>query len=217
MNLANILLTHPVPTPMWITQPFNAVNDRYQNGRHSGIDYGVVTGTQIVAAAIGKTIFAGWNNDGYGNMVEIDHGGYKTLYAHLDQVAVAVGQTVAAGELIGYSGSTGNSTGPHLHFELITPENATPDWPKGQRDPSPFFVALPSSDPETSGGSEIAAGSDCKVTATDGLSLRAGKDRDTTRLAIVMYDTSVTTDEVDGEWAKVTLTGYLNTQYLQVK
>lgn len=215
MNLADIRLILPVPLPIWITQPFNAFNDRYANGRHSGIDYGVATGTKIVAAAAGKTIFAGWNKDGYGNLVTIDHGGYQTLYAHLDQVAVAVGQTVAAGDLIGYSGSTGNSTGPHLHFELITPENASSDWPKGQRDPSPFFVALPSSDPETPSEKAITPGSIYKVTATAGLSLREGKGTDTTRLALVMYDIPVTADDIDGEWVKVTLTGYLNSQYLQ--
>jgi murein DD-endopeptidase MepM/ murein hydrolase activator NlpD len=64
-------------------------------------------------------VFAGWATGGYGNMVMIDHGnGYQTLYAHLSQVSTQCGRSVAQGALIGYSGSTGNSTGPHLHFEV---------------------------------------------------------------------------------------------------
>ncbi len=64
-------------------------------------------------------IRAGWNDQGYGNLVIIDHNiDYLTLYAHLDQIDVAEGDIVAQGQVIGTVGSTGNSTGPHLHFEI---------------------------------------------------------------------------------------------------
>jgi murein DD-endopeptidase MepM/ murein hydrolase activator NlpD len=86
---------------------------------HLGIDVAAGEGAQIYAADSGVVVFAGGAWGGYGNMVMIDHGnGYQTLYAHLSQVSVACGQSVSQGAIIGYSGSTGNSTGPHLHFEV---------------------------------------------------------------------------------------------------
>ncbi len=85
---------------------------------HEGIDIGAALGTPIAAAGAGTVIFAGWNG-GYGNMVEIDHGnGLTSLYAHMDSIMTSLGQTVSAGQIIGTVGSTGNSTGPHLHFGL---------------------------------------------------------------------------------------------------
>jgi len=73
----------------------------------------------VLAADSGKVIFAGWDSSGYGNMVLIDHGnGYKTRYGHMSQIFVISGQNVARGAQIGKMGSTGHSTGPHLHFEI---------------------------------------------------------------------------------------------------
>lgn len=87
---------------------------------HKAIDIANETGTPILAADSGKVIVAGWpDNVGYGNRVVIDHGnGFVTLYAHMSRIAVTEGQTVARGSVIGYMGSTGRSTGPHLHFEI---------------------------------------------------------------------------------------------------
>lgn len=85
---------------------------------HSGIDIGVDYGTPIHAADSGTVIYAGWI-DGYGNTVIIDHGnGITTLYGHNTSVAVGDGQSVSKGTVIAYAGSTGNSTGPHCHFEV---------------------------------------------------------------------------------------------------
>jgi murein DD-endopeptidase MepM/ murein hydrolase activator NlpD len=87
--------------------------------RHAGIDFPVPYGTRVGAAGVGTTIFAGWNNGGYGNLVVIQHRlGYTTWYAHLSQVTSWVGENVSGGTRIGYVGSTGYSTGPHLHFEV---------------------------------------------------------------------------------------------------
>ncbi len=85
---------------------------------HNGVDIAVVTGTPIKAAADGKVIFSG-TNGGYGIMVIIDHGkGVETRYAHHSRNVAKVGQTVKRGDVIAYSGNTGVSTGPHLHFEI---------------------------------------------------------------------------------------------------
>lgn len=84
---------------------------------HNGIDIGAAYGTAVLAADGGTVTLAGWNG-GYGNCVIIDHGnGNKTLYAHMSQLNVSAGQTVTQGQTIGLIGSTGDSTGPHLHFE----------------------------------------------------------------------------------------------------
>ena len=83
---------------------------------HQGIDIAASSGTPIRASASGTVIYAGWMN-GYGNVVLIDHGGLTTVYAHQSRLGSGEGQRVGQGEVIGYVGSTGRSTGPHLHFE----------------------------------------------------------------------------------------------------
>lgn len=86
---------------------------------HLAIDIAAGTGASIYAADSGVIVFAGSATGGYGNMVMIDHGnGYQTLYAHLSQVVAHCGSSVLQGQVIGYAGSTGHSTGPHLHFEV---------------------------------------------------------------------------------------------------
>lgn len=85
---------------------------------HAGVDIAVPTGTPVRAAADGVVKFAG-NNGGYGLLVTIDHGeNVETRYAHNSRIVVKKGQRVKAGQVIAYSGNTGNSTGPHLHFEI---------------------------------------------------------------------------------------------------
>ena len=85
---------------------------------HNGVDYGAPTGTPIWASKTGTVIFAGWKG-GYGNTVVIHHaGGVSTLYAHMSKLMVEDGSYVTQGEVIGLVGSTGWSTGPHLHFEV---------------------------------------------------------------------------------------------------
>ncbi len=96
---------------------------------HEGIDIAVGEGTPVRAAAAGTVIYAGWMS-GYGNLVVVDHGnGLSTAYAHNSSLATAVGQAVAAGEIVSYSGNTGNSTGPHVHFEVRV--NGSPVDPLG--------------------------------------------------------------------------------------
>ncbi len=86
---------------------------------HFGIDIAGKTGNLIIAADHGVVVYAGWNDYGYGEMIVVDHGaGWQTLYAHLSQVNVICGQEVYQGDIIGLMGSTGKSSGPHLHFEM---------------------------------------------------------------------------------------------------
>lgn len=86
---------------------------------HPGIDIANDVGTPIVATADGRVTAAGWNSGGYGNMVDIDHGnGIMTRYGHAAQVVVRIGQQVKRGQVIAYMGSTGFSTGPHVHYEI---------------------------------------------------------------------------------------------------
>lgn len=98
---------------------------------HEGLDIAAPTGTPVTAAASGTVIVAG-GQGGYGNLVVIDHGGgLATAYAHQSRLAVQVGDSVTQGGVVGYVGSTGNSTGPHLHFEVRVGGAA--------RDPVPYL------------------------------------------------------------------------------
>lgn len=86
---------------------------------HDGIDFACPSGTPIYASGNGKVIKAEFNANGYGNVIDLDHeNGYQTRYAHLSRLKVKPGQWVKRGEVIGYSGNTGLSTGPHLHYEV---------------------------------------------------------------------------------------------------
>jgi murein DD-endopeptidase MepM/ murein hydrolase activator NlpD len=100
---------------------------------HQGLDFGAPTGAAVGAAGRGTVIAAGWNSGGYGNLIAIQHRlGYQTWYAHLSAINVRVGQSVGGGTRIGSVGSTGHSTGPHLHFEVR--HNGTPV------DPAPYLL-----------------------------------------------------------------------------
>lgn len=112
----------PTPSCTYITSHFAPQRVNPVTGKlrpHTGTDIGAQYGATIIAAASGTVKFAGWNG-GYGNCVIIDHGGGRsTLYAHMSSIGVSSGQMVAAGQTVGKVGSTGNSTGPHLHFEVL--------------------------------------------------------------------------------------------------
>jgi murein DD-endopeptidase MepM/ murein hydrolase activator NlpD len=101
---------------------------------HKGIDIAARTGVPILAAAAGRVVFAGNKGNGYGNMVEIDHGyGYVTRYAHASRLSVRSGQQVKRGEVIANVGATGLTSGPHLHYEV--------ELDGRQVDPLNFIVA----------------------------------------------------------------------------
>ena len=100
-----------------ITSRFGA-RSSIRSSAHTGLDISAPTGTPIKAAASGTVTFAGWKGS-YGYMLVISHGsGVQTYYAHCNKLYASVGQTVSQGETIAAVGSTGNSTGPHLHLEV---------------------------------------------------------------------------------------------------
>lgn len=92
---------------------------------HTGVDLAAPIGTPILAANSGAVIFAGWNSWGYGRTVVLAHGPFLTLYGHMDSINVSCGQLVTVGQMIGTVGNTGNSSGPHLHFEIRNGDTPT--------------------------------------------------------------------------------------------
>lgn len=101
-----------------ITQAYGNKNARYAKGYHTGIDMGCMAGSPIYAAHDGTVTFAGYNGS-YGNEVRVAYNStFLTSYHHMSRIAARRGQVVSAGTVIGYIGSTGMSTGPHLHFEV---------------------------------------------------------------------------------------------------
>ena len=111
-------LQWPLPGHTYISCHFGEV-DAFGNAGHRGTDIPAPEGTPILAAHSGTVLVSGWN-DSYGNQVLLDNGaGLSTRYAHMAATAVTAGETVTAGQVIGYVGSTGDSTGNHLHFEMM--------------------------------------------------------------------------------------------------
>ena len=111
-------LCWPLPGHTYISCHFGEV-DAFGNAGHRGTDIPAPEGTPILAAHSGTVLVSGWN-DSYGNQVLLDNGaGLSTRYAHMTQTAVTAGEAVTAGQVIGYVGSTGDSTGNHLHFEVM--------------------------------------------------------------------------------------------------
>jgi peptidoglycan hydrolase-like protein with peptidoglycan-binding domain len=150
--------TTPVANgPVRILRPVSGpIGDRFgaprSGGRtHTGLDFPVPHGTRVGAAGVGVTEFAGWNSGGYGNLVVVRHRlGYTTWYAHLASITTWKGEQVTGGTRLGYVGSTGNSTGPHLHFELR--RNAVPI------DPSPYLLQAVATRSSGNGGAGVDDG-----------------------------------------------------------
>ncbi len=103
---------------IWPASNHSLSGNDYWSG-HLAIDIAAGEGAQVYAADSGVVVFSGWSTGGYGNMIMIDHGnGYQTVYGHLSSTSAGCGRSVGQGSIIGYAGSTGNSTGAHLHFEV---------------------------------------------------------------------------------------------------
>jgi murein DD-endopeptidase MepM/ murein hydrolase activator NlpD len=122
LRRSTLMAARPATWPVrgWISSGFgdrtNPVTAK--NGFHTGVDIANDTGTPIRATADGVVSFAGWEG-GYGKLVVVNHGnGYSTYYGHLSEIKAAVGRPLKRGEVVGLMGATGNTTGPHLHYEI---------------------------------------------------------------------------------------------------
>lgn len=170
----------------WCAQPGFCPGGVYYYG---GTDYGMPVGTPALAAAEGQVTRATWDISGYGNHVRIQHGdGYMTVYGHLSEINVKAGDRVVAGSIIGLSGNTGNSSGPHLHFEVR--KNGSPV------DPEPLLAEqspIPAPQP---GGS---------VVIKPGWYLRAGPSSRTIDLGTTDAEVAAILLETQDEWLKIQL------------
>lgn len=148
MEQALVRIPNTLPASLdYISSGFGYRVDPFTGGGafHAGLDFRGPIGAPILAAAAGTVSFTGVKQ-GYGNCVEISHGnGLLTRYAHMSRIMARVGQVVGPGRMIGAIGSTGRSTGPHLHFEVRIADRAV--------DPRPFLEAMPHVFQEASAGS----------------------------------------------------------------
>lgn len=115
-------MSSPLPKKYKITTPYRKKGAWWACGYHTGVDFACPEGTEVYAVADGKVLEAksvvSWGGS-YGNAIIVDHGdGRRAIYAHLSKIKVRANQKIVAGQLIGLSGNTGNSSGPHLHFEV---------------------------------------------------------------------------------------------------
>jgi len=127
-------------------------------GYHHGLDFGAVVGTPVRTPIGGKVVYAAYSPVGYGNLVVVENQGYQVFLAHNSRVIVFVGQIVRAGDIVAYSGNTGASTGPHLHFEVrkVSPEGASSYDPAtiflpGQTSACNWYHLVPASERNTKG------------------------------------------------------------------
>lgn len=137
-----------LPVPEWVsvTQWYGENVDWYPNTNgHAGIDFGTPWGTFVTATDAGVVKLAGLDNTGYGNLVKIEHDWGFSYYAHLADFRVKVGERVEAGQVLGLSGNTGRSTGPHLHFEV---RRLGGNWRRDIFDPRPYLFEGAPAEPE---------------------------------------------------------------------
>ncbi|MDD2694824.1 MAG: M23 family metallopeptidase [Anaerolineales bacterium] len=219
-DLTRFRLLRPVDCPL--TQGFGEnpqLYARFGQAGHNGLDFGCPLGTVVRAAAAGKASRARLDPDGYGRYLLLEHGGYSTLYAHLESWLVRLGESVQAGQAIARSGDSGFSTGPHLHFELRiaamasrdTPGYAGREYPAGAVDPIPFFAAIAVGE---AGPAEARAALQpvaCRVSAADGLRVRLGPGG--RPVGGLSHGDLVLVERLQGQWAGIVL--WVHQDYLE--
>lgn len=133
VQTAKITEKFVLPVSGTITSNYGSRTDPFtnKNAQHNGLDIAAPPGTPIKAVIEGRVEVAKYTSGDYGNYIIIDHGGYKTLYGHCDELKVKEGELVKAGDVIATCGNSGRSTGPHLHFEIRIGDKRI--------DPTPFI------------------------------------------------------------------------------
>lgn len=201
-----IKLIYPVSGP--ITQKFGENPGLYTQWGfpgHNGVDFGIPNGTPVLAAAKGTVDKVSFEDGGYGNYVKLKHldgaTTFYTYYAHLMQASVAAGQNVEAGAVIGYSNSTGASTGPHLHFGLRSSNQS--DAYKGYMDPLPYLTGQVVSSTEMPGAVALP-NMKFEVTVAE-LNVRSGPGINFSIVDKVKQGKSVTATRLysEGAWVEI--------------
>lgn len=206
------LLLYPLPNPR-VTQEFGRPSSMYRIGKHMGWDFGTPTGTPIWATCAGEVVEAVAGTRGYGHYVMIWHKEHRfySLYGHLSKIEVKKGDQVAMKQVVGLSGNTGASTGPHLHYEIrLCDENGklvpVRGWANSEIDPVAFFANAirnphqPPPPPNPPGWVEVK---------TNGNRVRKGPSTKTEILGVVNAgaEGQATHRTADGEWVKLTING----------
>ncbi len=135
---------HPIPANFRVSQVFGDREYFYQKlgfKAHPGIDFAVPLNTKVVSASWGEVCEIGWSKKGWGIYIKVKHEKVVSLYAHLNTIKVVRGCYVTQGQLLGYSGNTGNSSGPHLHFGIYDSKKQDNGY-KGYIDPLPFLKKI---------------------------------------------------------------------------
>lgn len=150
---------------------------RYGLQGHNGVDFALPVGQHVMAADGGSVVISAHDPSGYGELIKIRHGWGYSYYAHLSERHVRVGDEVRAGQVIGLSGNTGNSTGPHLHFEIRPDGIGRGNGYNGAVDPWPYLTAADSEGDGDEAGQPavvLKAGDQVQVTAQPCLNMRTG-------------------------------------------
>ncbi len=223
----------PIPANLFTSWRFT---NAFSPPSHYGFDFGIDENTPIYAAKAGEVLLVdsdGQYNSGFGNYITIAHdlkpygAQYRatqfTLYAHLNKALVQAGQKVEAGQIIGLSGNTGNSTGAHLHFqvqETKTPALSRPAETSGTcLDPYPLLVNLGADPvtppPVTPPPAGLTLPGKLTTTATDGLNLRPGPGTNFKPYKLLSVGTQLDGVELVGDWVKVTVAFYVHKDWVK--
>lgn len=205
-------LRYPVREPAPITQYFGENPQAYRRfnlAGHNGIDFGLPLSKPVQATAAGKVTLVRSDPEGYGLHVRIQHEqageSFLGLYAHLSAAKVRAGQAVDAGQVIGLSGNSGNSTGPHLHFEIRPDKGGTPGF-NGAVDPLPWLAR-----PAAGGGTPAAAAFGCVlrrgVVLVEALRVRSGPGTQYTQLGWLHAGDVISAERIENGWAKLASAG----------
>jgi len=190
--------------------PWSAAYRQYGLAGHNGVDFGCPAGTLVLAGDDGTVQCAGRDDGGYGLHVILKHNWGVTLYAHLEGLFVQASVSVKRGQPVVRSGSSGNSTGPHLHFEIRPDGEPLENGYNGAVDPLPF---ISESEPVDAPQAPLS-GSTGAVSAEAGLNLRRTPSLDGQRLGLLFHGTSLLVTAEADAWRQVQVSGWVHGDYL---